>query len=188
MDNLTQIDMTWIDIAIIVIFIASIMLALMRGFVREVVSIAAWIAALILAITQASSVAAMLPESLDSASFSLGGTEYGTNIRGIVAFIVIFFAVLIIGAMINKLLAQVTQTEMLKGIDKMLGVIFGFIRASAVVVVLIILSRSFTQLPDTDGWQESMLIQPFENLSAWVLDEISDVDMDMSSVIPSVDL
>jgi len=52
---------------------------------------------------------------------------------------------------------------------------------------LIILSRSFTQLPDAYGWQASTLIQPFENLSNWVLDELSRVDADMSSVIPSID-
>jgi len=187
MDTLTQIDMTWIDVAILVIFVVSIGLAMMRGFVREVVSIASWVAALLLAIMQAASVASMLPDALDSASFSLDGAEYGTNIRGILAFILIFFSVLIIGVIINKLLAQVTQTEMLKGIDKMLGVIFGFIRASVVVVVLIILSRSFTQLPDAYGWQASTLIRPFENLSNWVLDELSRVDADMSSVIPSID-
>lgn len=187
MDTLAQIDITWIDVAICVVFVVSIGLALMRGFVREVVSIAAWVAAFILAITQATSVAAMLPDALDSASFSLDGTEYGTNIRGILAFILIFFAVLIIGAIVNKLLAQVTQTEMLKGIDKMLGVIFGFIRASVVVIVLVMLSRSFTQLPDSEAWQASILIQPFENLSTWVLGELMHVDMDVSSVIPSVD-
>jgi membrane protein required for colicin V production len=186
-DSLAQMGITWIDVVIVVIFIVSTGLALMRGFVREVVSIASWVSALVLAITQASKVAAILPEALDSASFSLGGTEYGTNIRGIVAFIVIFLAVLIIGAMINRLLAQLTQTEMLKGIDKMLGVIFGFLRASVVVVVLIVLSESFTGLADTDGWQQSRLIVPFEKLSARVLDELSNVDVDMSSVIPAAE-
>jgi membrane protein required for colicin V production len=76
---------------------------------------------------------------------------------------------------------------MLKGIDKMLGVIFGFLRASVVVVVLIVLSESFTGVAHTDGWQQSRLIVPFEKLSTRVLDELSNVDVDVSSVIPSAE-
>ena len=70
MDSLAQMGITWIDVVIVVIFIVSTGLALMRGFVREVVSIASWIGALVLAITQASKVAALLPDALDSACFS----------------------------------------------------------------------------------------------------------------------
>ena len=77
MDNLAEFGITWIDGVIIIIFVISVIMSLMRGFVREVVSILAWIAALILAVTQSAWLASLLPEAIDSASFSFGGEQYG---------------------------------------------------------------------------------------------------------------
>lgn len=188
MDNLTSLGITWIDVAIIVIFIVSIGMSLLRGFVREAVSIVAWIAATLLAVTQSARLAAILPASIDSASFSLGGTQYGTNIRVVIAFIIIFLAVLILGALVNKLLAQITKTDIFKGIDKMLGILFGCARASVIVVILIILAKSFTQLPATQAWQRALTIKPFETLSEWILVQLPIQAENMSEAVTSLQL
>ena len=187
MDNLAEFGITWIDGVIVIIFVISVIMSLMRGFVREVVSILAWIAALILAVTQSAWLASLLPEAIDSASFSFGGEQYGTNIRTVIAFIIIFLAVLIVGSLINRLLAQITKSEMLRGIDKMLGVFFGCARASLVIVFLIIVSTSFTQLPTTQAWQQASMIGPFEALSGWLTDQLPKQVMDMSEAVPSME-
>lgn len=188
MNNLAEFGITWIDVIIIIVFVVSVIMSLMRGFVREVVSIVAWIAALVLAVTQSTRVASLLPAAIDSASFSFGGEQYGTNIRTIIAFIIIFLAVLIVGSLINRLLGQITKSEMLRGIDKMLGVFFGCARASLLVVILIMLSMSFTQLPTTQAWKQSQMIKPFETLSIWLTEQMPRQVMNMPEAVPSLQL
>ncbi len=161
-------DITWIDIIIVVIFLISTTIALLRGFVREVVSIVTWVAAIWLALSHSEQVSFLLPEAIDSASFSFGGKDYGTNIRVGIAFVLIMVGVLVLGALINFALGQVMKAQIFKGMDRMLGLIFGVLRASVITTILIMTASAFTTLPQTSIWQSSRLIKPFELAAVWV--------------------
>ena len=165
-------DITWIDIVIIAIFLLSTMIAFMRGFVREVISLVTWVAAIILAITQGDNVAMLLPESMDTGSFPFGDKDYGGDVRSIVAFIIIFVGVLIFGGLINFVFGQIMKAQNLKGIDRMLGVLFGLIRASVIVVILIMMAVAFTALQESRAWQDSLLITPFEFAAKWTVSKL----------------
>ncbi len=165
-------EITWIDIIIVVIFLISTTIALLRGFVREAVSIATWVAAIWLAVTQSEQVSFLLPEAIDSASFSFGEKEYGTNIRVGIAFVLIMVGMLVFGALINFVLSQIMKAQILKGVDRMLGMLFGLLRASVITTILVITASAFTTLPQTSTWQASRLIKPFEQTAAWVVDHL----------------
>ena len=165
-------DITWIDIIIVVIFLISTTIALLRGFVREAVSIATWVAAIWLALTQSEQVSFLLPEAIDGASLSFGDKEYGSNLRVGIAFVLIMVGVLVFGALINFVLSQVMKAQILKGVDRMLGMVFGLVRASVITVILIMTASAFTTLPTSSTWQSSQLIKPFEQAAAWVIDQL----------------
>ncbi len=167
-------DITWIDIIIVVIFLISTTIALLRGFVREAVSIATWVAAIWLALSQSEQVSYLLPEAIDSASFSFGDKEYGSNIRVGIAFVLIMVGVLVFGALINFVLSQVMKAQILKGVDRMLGMVFGLLRASVITIILIMTASAFTTLPESTTWDTSRLIKPFEKAAVWVVQQLPD--------------
>lgn len=163
---------TWIDIIIVVIFLISTTIALLRGFVREAVSIATWVAAIWLALTQSEQVSYLLPEAIDSASLSFGEKEYGTNIRVGIAFVLIMVGVLVFGGLVNFVLSQIMKAQILKGVDRMLGMLFGLLRASVITIILIMTATAFTTLPQTSTWEASRLLEPFEVAAAWVVEHL----------------
>ena len=167
-------DITWIDIIIVVIFLISTTIALLRGFVREAVSIATWVIAIWLALSHAEQVSFLLPEAIDSASLSFGENEYGSNIRVGVAFVLIMVGVLVFGALINFVLSQIMKTQILRGVDRMLGMVFGLVRASVITTILIMTASAFTTLPLSSTWQASRLIKPFEHAAVLVVDQLPD--------------
>ena len=167
-------DITWIDIIIVVVFLISTTIALLRGFVREAVSIATWVAAIWLALSQSEQVSFLLPEAIDSASLSFGDKEYGNNIRVGIAFVLIMVGVLVFGALINFVLSQIMKAQILKGVDRMLGMVFGLVRASVITIILIMTASAFTTLPDSSTWQTSPLIKPFEKAAVWVVQQLPD--------------
>lgn len=155
-------DLSWIDIGIAVILIISIAVAIFRGFVKEAVSLTSWIIAIWLAITFYDEVALFLPQSIDEATINIAPQELEAgNLRKAIAFVLIIIGTLIAGALLNYILSQVTQTRALRGIDRLLGAFFGFIRGAA-IIVLLILAASYTSFPMTDTWKSSQLLPPFE--------------------------
>jgi membrane protein required for colicin V production len=165
-------DITWIDIIIIAIFLFSTIVAFFKGFVRSVISLITWIAAIGLALTQAEQVAMLLPESMDTLSLPLGDRDYGSNVRVGVAFILIFIGVLLLGGLVNFVFGQIMQAQNLKGMDRALGMLFGLIRASAIVVILIMLTSAFTTLQESAAWKDSLLISPFESAAQWTVGKL----------------
>ena len=162
--------MPWVDIIIVLIIAISGALGIVRGFVKEVVSLITWVAAIWLALTFSETVAAWLPRSLERVTFSLGGTDFEIrSIRISIAFIMVVIATLIMGAIVNRLLARVTQTRMFKGADRFLGLVFGVVRGAA-IVMLAVLTAGLTKAPQTQWWREAVLIAPFEQEALWVID------------------
>ena len=166
-------DITWIDIIIVVVFLISTTIALLRGFVREAISIATWIAAIWLALRYSEQVSFLLPGAIDSANFSLG-EESGqvSNLRVGVAFVLIMVGTLIFGALINFVLSQVMKTQILRGVDRIMGMFFGLARASVIITILVMTAAAFTALPESTTWKMSRLIKPFEYAAIWVVKQL----------------
>ncbi|VAW89001.1 Colicin V production protein [hydrothermal vent metagenome] len=144
--------MIWIDIAILAVVGISVIISLVRGFVRESLSLAGLIAAI------AASFYLSQP-----ASQLLEGTVETPSLRLIIAVVALFVVTLFAVAILNFFIGKLIKVSGLSGTDRMIGVIFGVLRGVLVVAVLVVLA-SMTTLPEDPWWQASALLGYFEQL------------------------
>jgi len=148
--------MVWVDYAIIIIVSLSALISVLRGFVREALSLAAWVLAFWVAFTFHQNLASILAKYIETPSLQL-----------ISAFALLFVVTLIIAALINNLVGQLVKKTGLTGTDRMLGILFGVARG-AVIVAILVLMAGLTQIPNDPWWKESVFIVHFQNMAIWL--------------------
>jgi membrane protein required for colicin V production len=159
--------MTVIDVVVIFVIILSALFSLIRGFVKESISLATWIIAIWLAATFAAKLAAALPDSVESEA-----------VRQAVGFSVIFVLSLVVGGLINMLVGQVVKKTGLSGADRIFGVLFGTLRGGLIIIVFVVIG-GMTPLPEAKWWQSSVLLPWFES-TAMVIQEYIPEDISIS--------
>ena len=163
----------------------------MRGFVRELISIVTWVAAIWLAVTYSDQVSLLLPEAINSANLPPEGNDYVTNLRVTVAFVLIFVGTLIFGMLVNFVLGQIMKAQILKGLDRVLGMLFGLARACVIITILVLAAGALTSLPSSSTWHKTKLIKPFETAAIWVVGQLPDhlaQHFNFPSAAPSIEL
>lgn len=143
-------QLQWVDIAIIAVIGLSVLTGLFRGFVKELVALCVWILAIWLAFNYSPSLDPWLSKYIKEASA-----------RTAVGFVIILFATLLVGGVINAILSFILKRAGLSGTDKTLGMLFGFIRG-VFIVALIMLAVRMTSLPFQQYSKESMLYARFD--------------------------
>ena len=152
--------MTIIDVVILVVIGISFLIGLVRGFVRETLSLITWAVALWAAFTFADRFTQHFEQFLSD-----------PTLRLIASFIVVFIITLVLLSLIGFFLSSVFESTGLTGIDRSLGGVFGILRGAIIVAVLIILA-GFTGFPNEPWWQESVLIDHFKPLVIFIHDLI----------------
>ena len=145
--------MTVVDVVVILVICLSALFSLLRGFVKEAISLATWIIAIWLAATFAPKLAAMLPLSIESEA-----------VRQAIGFGVLFILSLMLGALINMLVSKIVKKTGLSGADRVFGVAFGVFRGGLIIVVFVVIG-GMTPLPEADWWQSSVLLEWFESVA-----------------------
>ncbi|MDX1489828.1 MAG: CvpA family protein [Pseudohongiellaceae bacterium] len=141
----------WVDATILIITAVSCIFGLWRGFVREVLSLLAWIAALLIARVYSEAFAPALSSWIASAAM-----------QQIFAFALLFIATLLVGALINHLVAKLIAVSGLKLTDRLLGAVFGVARGVVIVMVFVYFGGSF--FATEPWWSQSQLIPYGEHL------------------------
>ena len=159
--------MTVVDVVVIFVIFLSALFSLIRGFVKEAISLATWIIAIWLAATFAPKLAAALPSGIESEA-----------VRQAVGFGVLFILTLMVGAIVNLLVSQVVKKTGLSGADRIFGVAFGVLRGALIIIVFVVIG-GMTPLPDAEWWQSSTLLQWFES-AAIVIQEYIPEDLNLS--------
>jgi membrane protein required for colicin V production len=152
--------MIWIDFAILGVIGFSSLISLLRGFVKEAVSLIVWLTAFFI-----------------SSTFYLDLAAYLTNIdepllRNGVAITILFIATLISGGLINYVIGQLVQKTGLSGTDRVLGLVFGALRGVLIVAALLFFMDSFTPAGKTHWFKASVLIPEFVFIIEWFFDYI----------------
>ena len=140
------------DIVIVIVIVVSAVFGLMRGLVREVLSLVVWGSALLLGIAFAVPVAGLLRLAVSP------------GLQTAIGFAIVFVAVLVVGALAQRFFGGLVESTGLTGTDRTLGLVFGAVRGAAVVLVALILLRPFAE--SRDWWRESKVAPPlltFEN-------------------------
>lgn len=146
--------MIWVDYVFIAIVALSLLLGIWRGLVREAISLAALIAAVVLTMLYAPDLARWLKPHLES---PIG--------RLLVANVVVFLSVMLIGALVAWLASRVVKGAGLGSLDRMLGGAFGVARGLLVLAV-IALTVQLTSLRREPVLQQSQLLPRLHPLAA----------------------
>lgn len=140
--------MAGFDYTILLIVGGSVLLGLLRGAIREVLSLLGWGVAFLVARTYTSSLAGMLPVSIPSEA-----------LRYIIAYVLLFVGVLLATGMLTLLLVELVHGIGLGWLDKGLGGVFGCARGTLIVLVLV-LAAGFTSLPQKPFWRQARFSSP----------------------------
>ncbi|MBU0655924.1 MAG: CvpA family protein [Gammaproteobacteria bacterium] len=149
-----------LDIGILVLIVLSALIGLIRGFVREALSLATWVAAFGFSILYVKPLSEQLPFAVQSEVVRMG-----------IAFAIIFFGVLVVGAIINHLLSTAVSSIGLGGVDHVLGGAFGVLRGGLIITLLVLL-MGVTAYPKQGWWKDSSLMPWFESAANTVKDMI----------------
>lgn len=153
-----------LDWILLALAVASLLIGAWRGLVFEVFSLLAWIAAFVVAQWFAGAVAGWLPMGHASES-----VRYGAGF--VLVFLVTIFACHFVAALVKKLV----DTVGLRPVDRVLGALFGVVRAGVLVVVLGVVAQ-LTPLGKADWWTQSisgpMIANTVRNLRPALPDEI----------------
>lgn len=135
--------MNWVDLAVLAVIVVSGLLALMRGLVREVLSIAAWIGA--------GFVAAW---AFPFVQERFRGWFGNNDIADPVAFGSMFLVALIFLSIVAGMVGGVVRGSVLGGLDRTLGMAFGVLRGAALVIFAYIAGGLVVT---ADRWPEPVL-------------------------------
>ncbi|MDW6092350.1 CvpA family protein [Vibrio rhizosphaerae] len=145
--------MNWLDIVILSVIGLSAVISLIRGFAKEALSLGTWLLAFFIASHYYPKLAV-----------------YYTNIqddmfRNGAAIATLFIATLIVGALVNYVIAQLVQKTGLSGTDRVLGVVFGGLRGVLIIAAVLFFMDAFTAFPSSKWWENSQLVPQFR----WII-------------------
>ena len=145
--------MTLFDYAVLGIVGASVLLSVLRGFVREVVALAGWVVAFFAAMLLSGTVARWMIGTIDHEST-----------RALIAFAVVFLVTLLAMGLLALAVSGLMKKAGLGLEDRLLGGFFGFARGVLIVMVLVLLA-GLTGLPRQPAWTDAMFSAPLEALA-----------------------
>ena len=141
------------DLLVLVVLGLSIVVSMVRGVVAEIASLINWLVALMAARVLSPVTAQMVFTRVDSPVFA-----------NVLAFIVVFITTYFLLSCAQKLLTSAIQAIGLGGINKFFGALFGLIKGTFLITVVVLLC-ALTDLPRTEDWKNAHLAPTFEQLA-----------------------
>ncbi len=152
----------WLDWVLAAIVLVSIISAIFKGFVAELISLASVAAGVGVAALNYERLAPCLEDLARSRAIALG-----------LSFLLLFLGTLLIGAVIATLARKLVQQAELQWFDRFLGGVFGLVRGIVVDCVLLLILMAFTIKADavrqstlapfiTSGSQVLAMVMPKE--------------------------
>lgn len=147
--------MNWVDYCILGALGVSMLIGLLRGFTREALNLGSWVLAFIAALLLAPPVERLLESSIGI-----------VGVRMVVAYLAVFIAALVVGAILTHIIANAIRRTPFSGPDRMLGAGFGLARGLVLLIAAVMLG-GLTVVTQEGWWRESVLIDKAEPAALW---------------------
>ncbi len=144
------------DWTIITVTAISMVLSVLRGFIREAMSLVGWALAFFVAMIFGERFAYLLS----------GSIQDGTG-RYVVAFAALFVLTLIAVSLLARLLQSLIAFAGLSVLDRLLGIAFGFARGVFLLLAVIVMLRPLLQPERFGWWQQSVLLPHLLLMEGW---------------------
>jgi membrane protein required for colicin V production len=141
--------MSLLDLLLGLIIISSVMAGFVAGFARVGIGFCAAIAGVVFGFWFYKSPAAWFHKFISSHAVS--------NVLG---FLVVFWAILIVGALIAKMVSTFFKWTGLSWLDRLLGAAFGFVRGAVIGVGFVAVLLAFAPKP-LPNWMVSSVLLPY---------------------------
>jgi membrane protein required for colicin V production len=148
--------LTGADVLIVLVLLGSTIVGLLRGFVREAVSLVFWV----VAIWAAWKFGPIVEPHL-------GGLLAGPNVAPWVGRLVILVLVLLVGWVVGLVVGYLARSLGLGVMDRVIGVLFGIARGM-VLVGLMIIGGELLNLNHEEWWNRSKLVPYGEKVGDWL--------------------
>jgi membrane protein required for colicin V production len=148
--------LTGADVLIVLVLLGSTLIGVLRGFIREAVSLAFWIFAIWGAWRFGPAVEP-----------HLGGLLADPSVAPWVGRLVILVLVLLLGWVVGMLLGYFTRSLGLGPLDRVIGLFFGIVRG-VVLVGLLIIGGELLHMNQEDWWNRSKLVPYGETVGDWL--------------------
>jgi len=164
--------MEFSDYAVLGIVVISILVGVLRGFIKEAFSLAVWAAAFLVAFQYSGSLAMLLEEQIELPSA-----------RNALAFSGLFLGVLLVGGLLTYLVGLLVEKTGLSGTDRLLGGVFGGVRGLFLVLALMLVA-GLTPIPQDPWWKSSRSIQSLLPLAEWSAEFLPDYILEYMDLRP----
>jgi membrane protein required for colicin V production len=150
------VEIASVDLGIVAVIAISGLISLVRGFVKEAMSLIIWLVAFVVAMTFKETAADWLVNFISLAS-----------LRQLAAWAGLFVGTLLLGSIVNFLLGKLVSSTGLSGTDRTLGLVFGVFRGLLIVLALVIILPQAVPVDQDLWWTESALIPLFQGFETW---------------------
>lgn len=144
--------MTIFDYTALTIVGLSIVFSIMRGLVREVLSLLGWVAAFYVGRTYTDQILPLMSEEIPTES-----------LRILAAFLMLFLATLLVFSLLAVAVSALFKKIGLGLVNRLLGGVFGLFRGMLIVCILVFFA-GLTDLPKDTRWKNAMFSAPLEAL------------------------
>jgi membrane protein required for colicin V production len=152
--------MNGFDMIITGVILFSIAIGVWRGFVKETLSLATWVAASVVAWLLADVAAELFEKDISQPALRL-----------VVAFVLIFIVVYVLGAVATHFLNKIlTRKPLLKLSNTVLGAVMGALRGVVIIVIGFLLAGLLPSIPKSGWWQASNIAPRFESAALFASD------------------
>jgi membrane protein required for colicin V production len=127
----------WLDFILAAIVFASIITAMMKGFVQELISLASVLIGLAVAAFGYPRAAVWFDDLTKSHAIASG-----------LGFLSLFLAVMLVGALVGLVARKLIKTAGIQWFDRFLGGVFGLVRGVLVCAILLMAMLAFAMKPE----------------------------------------
>ncbi len=143
--NLNPLD--WLIVGVLG---ASVLLGVLRGFVREALAVTGWVVGIVLALRYATEFGAALPLDVPIPALRTG-----------IGALAIVVASVFVAALAGWIVRRLVEAAKLSAADRALGALFGVTRAVLIVFAIVFFAGG-TAVARQALWRESALLPPIE--------------------------